>query len=1089
MTLLISRDGLGTGPCYLSFGSACHHGSRLVRYKADGCTEIEISSSGCPIVQLPKHSNRLAEEDRRQDRRGWVHFPHSIWLVLAILTLSFITQQSLVAQEQTISQMVHTSWTGRDGAPQGINALAQTPDGNLWIGTFVGLYSFDGLKFQVFNPKPGSSPLAALIATANIAFLFVSKDGDLWSFPYNGPAARIRDGDVRFYGDVRGEDLHTLSYPQQDSSGTLWSILNQGHLVRLGSDGIWEQLADPAAGVGDIAALLIDSTDTVWIVDNKHLYRKPKEASEFIRTGVDVYGPVRITEGRDHTIWVAEVEAAPFPAVNLQHVSQDGHKLFAPPVHGPITELLSAHDGSLWITEVDRLQRLTAEETAAGHSQLDRLSPDLFPSGKASQGIESETLLSDFDGNIWVGGTSGLNRFEHANLSPALPGSKIGSWRSCVDRRGEVWIASVNGNVQLISIKNGHASTIQSGLGGVNLFCGDDGQLYLLGDRGISALRNGRIQRLPLLPGIGAYLNGYEFLGLVAEPSGDLIAAVGGPAGHGLWKYNAGKWSRFLPNLALPTICGMVEDSSGQLFVAFANSRDEVGRISGESLTMVPGMGALNFARTPSYGIVAYGRRGVAINRGDHFQRLLFAHPEQGSVITGVVESRNGDLWINGAKGIARVPAVEIRTAMADPLRTVASFNVQEGDFVGPDVPIFFRSSADIDPAGRLWFSTLNGVVSVDPDRLSMPRHPPQLTIRSITADGRPLNTKGTLPPGIQYLDIRYFGVDLTRPQDVVYRYRLQGLDADWQNVGARAEAIYTHVRPGSYAFQVMASSGDDLWSSPVSSVKFTVLPHFYEMRWFQGLCILAAALLIWIGICARLRHASAAIRIRAEERAEERVRIARELHDTLLQGIQGLLLSFHSAAAKVPAEHESKEALDRALMSADRIILEGRDRVNRLRSEHLMNGELETSIRELAGDLASLSKMAFELERTGTQRRLDPEVMDELYFITREALTNAYRHSGGSQVIVALDYEKERFRLECRDNGRGFSTQGLADLETKGHWGLRGMSERAERIGADLTFESATGKGVHITVNVPAVRAYVRTVGFRLFFRRPASN
>jgi signal transduction histidine kinase/ligand-binding sensor domain-containing protein len=1086
MALLMSRDSLGTGPCLLAVGSPFHQRSGRGCYKAESCTEIRISVNRWPIVRLPQKSIGPTEGQRQSGSR-WVHFPPSIWLV-AILALSFITQ-SLAAQEQTISQMVHTSWTGRNGAPQGINALAQTPDGILWIGTFAGLYTFDGLKFQEFKPKPGSSPLAASIATSNIAFLFVSKDGNLWSFPYNGPPARICHGEVRFYGGVRGEDLHTLSYPQQDSSGTLWSILNQRHLVRLSSDGIWEQAVDPAIGPGEIAALLIDSTDTLWIVDREKLYRKPKGATAFIPTGVHVYGPVRIAEGRDHTIWVAEVETGPFPAANLQRVSQDGHTLFAPPVQGPITELLSAPDGSLWITEVDGLQRLTAEETAASRSQLRRSSPDLYPSGNVSRGFESDTLLSDFDGDIWVGGTGGLDRFEHANLTPALPGSKIGSWRSCVDRRGEVWIASVNGNVQLISIKSGHAAKIQSGLGGVNLFCGDDGQLYLLGDRGISVVRNGRTQRLPLLPGIGTYLNDYEFLGLVAERGGDLIAAVGGPAGHGLWKYIAGKWSRFLPNLALPTICGMVEDASGELFVAFVNSRDEVGRISGGSLTIVPGMGALNFARTPSYGMVAYGRRGVAIDRGNHFQRLLFAHPEQGSVITGVVESRNGDLWINGAKGIARIPAAEIRAALADPVRTIASFNVQEGDFVGPDIPIFFRASADIDPTGRLWFSTLNGVVSVDPDRLSTPRHPPLLSIRTITADGRPLNTKGTFPPGIQYLDIQYFGVDLTRPQNVVYRYRLRGLDADWQNVGTRAEAIYTHVRPGSYTFQVMASSGNDLWSSPVSSVTFTVLPHFYEMRWFQGLCILAASLLIWIGICARLRYASAAIRIRAEERAEERVRIARELHDTLLQGIQGLLLSFHSAAAKVPAEHESKEALDRALKTADRIILEGRDRVNRLRSEHLKNGELETSIRELADDLASLAKVEFQFEKTGTQRRLDPEVMDEVYFITREALTNSYRHSGGSQIVVALDYEKERFRLECRDNGKGFSSQALDDLETNGHWGLRGMSERAERIGAEFRFESAPGKGVCITVSVPAVRAYVRTVGFRSLFRRPASN
>ena len=628
-------------------------------------------------------------------------------------------------------------------------------------------------------------------------------------------------------------------------------------------------------------------------------------------------------------------------------------------------------------------------------------------------------------------------------------------------------------------------TTIQSGYAASNLFCGGDGQLYLLGDVGISVVQNGRILRLPPLPDITGYLDNYTFLGLIAEPDGDLIAAVGGPAGHGLWRYGAGEWSRFLPDLALPEVCGMLEDTKGRLYLAFTESNDVVGRISAGSLTILTGMGAMNFVQTTSYGMVAYGRKGVAIDRESHFERLSFLHPEQGSIITGVVESRNGDLWVNGAQGIVRIPATEIHAAMADPAHAVASFSLQEGDFVGPDIPLFFRNSAHIDPSGRLWFSTLNGVVSVDPDHLAAPRHPPTLSIRSITADGRPLNTNGTLPPGTQYLDVRYFGVDLTRPQNVVYRYRLQGLDTAWQNVGPRAEAIYTHLRPGDYTFQVMASSGNDIWTLPLSSSTFTILPHFYETGWFLVLCALIGALLVWRVICVRVRYASDAIRIRAEERAEERVRIARELHDTLLQGVQGLLLSFHTAASKVPPEHESKEALNRALITADRIILEGRDRVNRLRSEHLTNGKLEPSIRELTDDLAVLSKMEFALERTGAQQPLNPEVMDEVYFITREALTNSYRHSGGSRIVVALNYGRDRFRLECRDNGRGFAKRELAEFETKGHWGFRGMTERAERIGADFNFHSAPGEGVRICIDVPAARAYIRNLGFRSFFRR----
>jgi len=386
---------------------------------------------------------------------------------------------------------------------------------------------------------------------------------------------------------------------------------------------------------------------------------------------------------------------------------------------------------------------------------------DLYARNTVSKDFDSQVLFSDLDGNIWVGGMGGLDRFERANLIPAIPDSKIGMWHSCVDSQGEVWIANANGNVQLFEAKSGRVTAIQSGYAASNLLCGNGGRIYILGDHGISLVRNRRIQALPLLPGLAGYGNNYRFLGLVEEPDGGLIAAVGGAAGHGLWKYRAGKWSRFLPDLPVPEVCGMLLDAQGRLYVAFTKSGDTVGRIEAGSLTELSGMGAMAFAET-SYGIFAYGRKGIAVGRGNSFQRVSFVHPEQGRVITGVVESHAGDLWINGAQGIVRIPAAAVRAAIADPTHAVSTISLREGDFVGPDIPLFFRNSCHIDPTGRLWFSTLNGVVSVDPDHLAAPRRPPLLSIRSITADGRPLSASQTFPPDTQYLDVQYFGLDLT---------------------------------------------------------------------------------------------------------------------------------------------------------------------------------------------------------------------------------------------------------------------------------------------------------------------------------------
>jgi signal transduction histidine kinase/ligand-binding sensor domain-containing protein len=993
------------------------------------------------------------------------------------------------AQDQTISQMVHTSWTGRDGAPQGIFALAQTPDGILWINSYSGVFTFDGVQFDTFHPKRGSPPLLG----GTLGNLFVSKAGDLWIFPLHGPAIRIHQGEVRVYGRVQGEDLFILGHPQEDSNGTLWAVLNQRHLVKLGSDGIWHQQEDRIKPSGDISKLFIDPSDTQWVIQNEELYRRSKDETEFAATGVHVYGRARIAESPDHTLWVVGVGPGPAGALNLQHVDPLGQERFAPQVRGQVDQILFAQDGALWISNNEGLQRLSADALAGNLSDAAGSAPDLYARSNSSKDFDTQALLRDFDGNIWVAGAGGLERFQHANLTPAMPNAKIGLWHSCVDTRGEVWIAKTDANLRLFSAKNGRATIVQTGDGDSNLFCEKDGQLYLLGDSGISVVRNGHIRQLPLLSGLGRYDdNHYRFLGVIETPRGDLLAAVGGPVGHGLWKYRSGKWSRYLPDLALPEICGMLMDTQGRLYLGFENSADAVGRIEGASLTLLHGSGALSFAQT-SYGVIAYGSKGVAVDRENRFQRFLFLHPDQARMITGVVESHNGDLWINGARGIVRIPAVEVRSAIADPTHAVASVNLQEGDFVGPDLPLYFRNSAHIDPRGRLWFSTMNGVVSVDPDHLAAPRRPPLLSIRSIVADGQAMEGGGTFPPDTHSLDVRYFGLDLTDPRRVVYRYRLKGLGADWQDsnwqdVGPRDQASYTHLGPGTYVFQVMASNGNDVWTAPVSSVPFTILPHFYERRWFQALLVLIAATLVWASLSLRVTYVSRAIKMRAEERADERIRIARELHDTLLQGVQGLLLSFHVVAQKVPVDHESRQALEKALSTADRIILEGRNRVNRLRSEHLTDSELKASIERVASELDGDTAVEFVIERKGGNDTLQAHVVDEIFCIAREALTNAFRHSEASRIVVELDYQRQQFKFRCRDNGRGFD-EVLRASQRDGHWGLQGMEERAEKIGGNFSRTSSAGRGTEVQVLVPARRAYTRPNSAWLFSSRSHST
>jgi signal transduction histidine kinase/ligand-binding sensor domain-containing protein len=1013
---------------------------------------------------------------------------HTLRLVLPVLlSLCLSPALPVCAQAQSISQMVHMSWTGRDGAPQAINIFAQTPDGILWMGGLGGLYSFDGLAFQNFRPGPNSPPLPMKM----VRFLFVSRDGDLWVFGFQGPPARIHQEQVTIYDRVEGGSINVLGNAHQDSKGTIWAILNGRCLVTLGQDGVWHPRSNPKKNIGHISQQLIDSADTQWVIEDNLLYRRATEQSNFQATDIHVDGPAKLVESADHKLWIMgqgpNVRTGPDRASSVQFADLQGHRLYTPPAPEKVFDILPEPDGSLWISNSDQgLRHLKAWEIDKSfHHGVG--APDVYGVKDGLASGAKPVMFRDSDGNIWVGGTAGVDRFHHAKLVAAIPGSPAGWWSTCVTSDDAVW--AVNQQGKNFVLANGRTVEVD-GLRGVStIYCGKYGDVWAMDTSGVADIRAGRIHRLPLLPGYKGYTDHYVFEGVFELGRNSLLASVGGATGSSLWRYKNGKWDFFLPQHKFPEVTAIYQQSDGTLLLGhryYEHGTDNITIIKNEIPKQVttgsPGLGTVAGFYETDCGLFAYGENGIAIDRGDRFQLLSLAEPDYGRTLTGMIQSRNGDFWLNGYRGILHIPRSEVLASLTDHDHAIVAENLQEGNFIGPDAFGAFMESAQVDSTGRLWFSTLNGVLWVDASSIDQPSQQPKVSIRAISADGVPLDANGSFPPSIQTLDIRYFGVNLTNPKKVVYRYRLDNFDSAWQDVGNRTDAIYTHLRAGSYRFQVMASNGNDIWTKPVSSTLFRIRPHFYERAWMQALFALGCLLLAWVAISLRVRYVSAAIRIRAEERADERIRIARELHDTLLQGVQGMLLTFHVAAQKVPADHESKPALERALTTADHIIVEGRNRVNRLRSENLTDAELKSLIEGVAESLRSIEAIEFALERKGGSDTLKSHVVDEVFCIAREAITNAYRHSAASWIAVELDYQKREFRLTCCDNGRGFDSKEFLANETNGHWGLRGMTERAERIGADFFCDSSVNGGTKVCVVVPARRAYQRQGRFRIF-------
>jgi signal transduction histidine kinase len=380
---------------------------------------------------------------------------------------------------------------------------------------------------------------------------------------------------------------------------------------------------------------------------------------------------------------------------------------------------------------------------------------------------------------------------------------------------------------------------------------------------------------------------------------------------------------------------------------------------------------------------------------------------------------------------------------------------------------------------GKLWFATVEGVSVIDPRRLAFNRLPPPVNIEQITADRKTYNTLSNftgplrLPPLIRDLQIDYTALSLVAPEKVLFRYKLEGYDRDWQDAGTRRQAFYSSLPPRNYRFRVIACNNSGVWNEAGTFLDFSIAPAYYQTRWFR--LSIAAAFLVMLAALyqVRVRYLRQQFNMRLEERVNERTRIARELHDTLLQSVQGLILKFHAATKQIPDDQPARQILENAIDRADEVLAEGRDRVRDLRSTALSLTDLPDAFRRVAEETPQGHQATFKTFVEGNARELDQTVLEESYRIGREAIINALKHSNGRNVEVEITYHSRQFRLRVRDDGRGIDREILEDGGRPDHFGLQGMRERADKIGARLQFWSRPESGTEVELIVPAATAY----------------
>jgi len=386
-----------------------------------------------------------------------------------------------------------------------------------------------------------------------------------------------------------------------------------------------------------------------------------------------------------------------------------------------------------------------------------------------------------------------------------------------------------------------------------------------------------------------------------------------------------------------------------------------------------------------------------------------------------------------------------------------------------------------------LWFVAGGGVSVVDPRHLTVNKLLPPVQIEQIVADRKIhwQNFSGTaasnlrLPALSRDLQIDYTALSFVAPEKTRFKYKLEGYDGDWQDAGNRRQAFYTNLSPHKYRFRVMACNNSGVWNEAGASLDFSVAPAYYQTSWFLASCVAAFLAMFWGLYQLRLRYLKHQFDMRLEARVGERTRIARDLHDTMLQSFQGALMKFSAVTYLIPERPDVQEKLEGVCEQARQAIAEGRDTVQGLRSSTIVANDLARAISTLGEGLAADHNgqgcPEFRVQVEGKSRDLPPLVRDEVYKIAGETLRNAFRHACARRIEVEIRYEPRQFRLQVRDNGKGIDREVLSAGGRAGHHGLPGISERAKLAGGKLSVRSQLDSGTEIELTIPAALAYAK--------------
>jgi signal transduction histidine kinase/ligand-binding sensor domain-containing protein len=948
-------------------------------------------------------------------------------------------------------------WTRADGAPAQPDDVTQTNDGLLWFASPTGLYSFDGLTFRRETQVYGH----AIISSNTLSVRALPDGGLAVGYKFGGVSLFSPKGARHFRP---GHEFPPGSTAQiiQDRHGVLYAYTSTAVAALRGGE--WQVVGDGSFQPRPPFALVFDKSGTLWAQAGSGLFAFDQVTNKFHRkatlaasTLVSTFaGKVR---ARLASGPMAELDAS--GAINVLSLNEAGR--YGGVVQGPGGSVLGMRDGG-----TARLAR-----GADGRWRELEFYPSLQDLWRQNAYPLPFTLFQDREGNLWQSTSDGVQRMRQHRFHQFK--SKDLVWFVQRGLDDEMWMGGAfdtmrrmksDGTVQATDISGPNTSLR---LGPDRLWLGTETELWEFAE---GKRRRWDLPKRKTPLGIQA---------LARDADGALLVSL---VRSGLWRFSGGVWTKDGRTEDLTDgapIC-MLTDTAGRTWLGFTDNR--LGLLTPTGLEMVSERLKLRigniFSMVETGGrLLIGGDGGVAWVTPDALHMMQFRRGSNVQRVTGMVQDKLGRLWLHGDDGLHVVPASALAQFWRDPAVTLEPelFNFEDG-IVGAAAPTRPLPSLALGPEGRLYYATGIQVGWVDPADIRRNPRAPDVLIRSLSTPDQQFNPLNgvQLPQLTTTVDIGFTATALSIPERVRMKYRLEGVDRDWREVGQERAAHYTNLAPGSYRFQVIAANEDGVWNLKGAELLFGIEPAVWQTWWFRLLC----ALLLALGGWSLYRWRVSVLRARAisyaggqwQATVEERGRIARSLHDNLLQAVQALMMQFHLVQLKMTREPELQSKIEAVLDYAEQLVRDTRDQVMDLRNAHPEDDwtmELRRAIVGIVPDVAP--KLEFVV--AGDARLVTPKIIEEISCVVREAVLNSARHADASQIRVQLDFGPRIVTGEVIDDGVGIDDD-FAGQGKSGHFGIVGMRERLKRIGGRIGIRRKDEQGgTVVAFTIPVAQAY----------------